>query len=420
METTYSDINTYDIIIVGSGLSGLYCAYNIKKINPTKTFLILEKSDICNIGGRAKTNMFYNHNIVTGAGIGRKNKDKLLYSLLTELNFDSSEISEYGVRPIYSKTIEQKNLVNTKKIIKKLKIELEKLGNHSDLTFEEFAIDMLGKNLYKKFVISSSYTDYEKEDVYEVLYHHGMEDNICCWQAFNVPWHKLITKLYDSIGSDNFKFSSEVTQIIKSNDKFTVVTGNGTEYITSKIIIGSTIDVVRNLLPNYSIYNQIGTQPFLRIYAKFDTDSIQILKDTIKGFTCVNSPLQKIIPIDQTNGVYMIVYNDNKNSIKLKPYTENTRENRYLYEKLVEHSLSIQSNKIKILAIRSFYWNIGTHYYKPLNTSEHKSRKEFIYKAQHPEHNIFIIGECVSRNQGWVEGALQSVQTILNEIITSN
>ena len=33
----------YDIIIIGSGMAGLFSAYNIQKISPQTSFLILEK-----------------------------------------------------------------------------------------------------------------------------------------------------------------------------------------------------------------------------------------------------------------------------------------------------------------------------------------------------------------------------------------
>ena len=36
-------IKYYDIIIIGSGIAGLYSAYNIKKISPNTSFLVLEK-----------------------------------------------------------------------------------------------------------------------------------------------------------------------------------------------------------------------------------------------------------------------------------------------------------------------------------------------------------------------------------------
>ena len=75
----------YDIIIIGSGISGLYAAYNLKKMSPDKSFLILEKYKKQWIGGRTSNEMFYGTEIVSGAGIGRKNKDKLLQKLLDEL-----------------------------------------------------------------------------------------------------------------------------------------------------------------------------------------------------------------------------------------------------------------------------------------------------------------------------------------------
>ena len=39
----YMVLSYYDIIIIGSGLAGLYSAYDIKNISPETSFLILEK-----------------------------------------------------------------------------------------------------------------------------------------------------------------------------------------------------------------------------------------------------------------------------------------------------------------------------------------------------------------------------------------
>ena len=46
-----------------------------------------------------------------------------------------------------------------------------------------------------------------------------------------------------------------------------------------------------------------------------------------------------------------------------------------------------------------------------------KNRDEFLELAQNPQKNIFCVGEAFSRNQGWSEGALQSVYKILSKII---
>ena len=65
----------YDIIIIGSGIAGLYAAYNIQKMSPSTSFIILEKYKKTWIGGRTSNDTFYGTEVVTGAGIGRKNKD---------------------------------------------------------------------------------------------------------------------------------------------------------------------------------------------------------------------------------------------------------------------------------------------------------------------------------------------------------
>jgi hypothetical protein len=45
----------------------------------------------------------------------------------------------------------------------------------------------------------------------------------------------------------------------------------------------------------------------------------------------------------------------------------------------------------------------------------YKNRDEFIDMAQHPEKGILVVGEVVSQNQGWTEGALDSVRAVLTK-----
>jgi hypothetical protein len=401
----------YDIIIIGSGISGLYSAYNIKNTSPNTSFLILEKYKKNWIGGRTSNENFYGTEIVTGAGIGRKNKDKLLYKLLTDLNLSAPECM---VIPHYSKLMKP---VDMQKIINYLKREYKKLDN-PNITFREFGIQTLGEKEYQKFTITAGYTDYENEDAFETLYHYGMDDNIYSWKAFHPPWRKMVLKLYNYIGERHFKFSSKVIGIQRLHDKpcrFQINIDNGTQYLCNRVIIASTIDTISKLLPNYDIYNDVKGQPFLRLYAKFSQNSIPIMKKYVKDLTIVPGPLQRILPMEPNNGVYMIAYNDNNNALALKNHLKNTKENRNLYEILLERSLGIPDNSLHIIAIKDYYWPIGTHLFLPLNKELYSSREEFIYKAQHPENGIVIVGEAVSRNQGWTTGALESVKAVLTK-----
>ena len=398
----------YDIIIIGSGVGGLYSAYNIKKMSPDTTFLILEKYKKQWIGGRTSNEMFYGTEIVTGAGIGRK-KDKLLHKLLDELDIKTDE---FTMNPHYSKLITP---LDIKKVMNYLRNEYTKYRG-PPITFKTFAKNVLGDKEYKNFINTVGYTDFEKEDAHETLYSYGMEDNAYL-KAFYVPWQKMVLNLASKIGESHFKFSNNVSKITKLGDsqcRFVVSTENGVNYMCNKVIVATTITGIRTLLPK-SIYHDIEGQPFLRLYGKFSKQSIPIMKEYIEGYTCLPGPLQKIIPMNADKGIYMIAYSDNNNAIALKNNLENTEENRTLYCELLEKSIGIPSGSLHLLAIKDYYWPIGTHYYKPLNKRLYEDRDEFIDIAQHPENGILVVGEVVSKNQGWTEGALQSVKSVLTK-----
>jgi hypothetical protein len=406
----------YDIIIIGSGIAGLYSAFNIKKDDPTATFLVLEKYKKQWIGGRTSNETFHGTTIVTGAGVGRKNKDTLLIELMKELGIHYSE---------YKSTINYSNLlnpINIIEIINKLKLLYNTHPELHNKTFKDFFTRLLGMDLYKKFILSAGYTDYENADVYETLYNYSMDDNKGGWTGLTIPWKKLVYTLYHKIGENHFKFSCDVTSVTKIKEKpciFEIRTKNNNVYYSNKVIVATTISGIKTFLHGASnknsVYQQIHGQPFLRLYAKFDKKSSEIMKKYVSSYTIVPGPLQKIIPIDQNKGVYMIAYSDNKTAVFLKKYLDNTVKNRDFFCDLIEESLGIPSGILKITDIQNYYWPIGTHYYEPLKREQFHNREDFIYRVQHPEKGILVVGEAVSRHQGWVEGALESVEAVLSK-----
>ena len=66
----------YDVVIIGSGISGLYSAYKLQ--DKYSKIAVLEKSDT--IGGRICTVKWYGSNIEAGAG--RLNQTHRLYKSL--------------------------------------------------------------------------------------------------------------------------------------------------------------------------------------------------------------------------------------------------------------------------------------------------------------------------------------------------
>jgi hypothetical protein len=410
--------NNYDVIIIGAGIAGLYSAYTIKKMLPNTTFMILEKNNKQSIGGKIHTTSFYGASIVSGAGIGRNDTNPILKKLMKELNVSfqkSTSIIDY------SKLLQHSKEYDIVKIINLLKIEYNKNPiKYSKMTFKTFATEIIGEKNYTLFTIYCGYTDYEKADVYETLYNYGMDDTKGGWEILYIQWKQLIDNICDYIGYENIKTSSTVNKIVNKNSStlFEIKTEEGPTYCCNKVIVATTITSIMKLVSNKNvelkkIYKQIHGQPFLRLYAKFNKKSNQIMKTYVKNYTIVPGPLQKIIPMDVKKGVYMIAYSDNKNAASLKNHLINSVENIKFYEKLVEQSLDIPSNSLKIISIKDFYFIDGTHYFDPL--TGFVNRKDFLNTVQHPLPGMIVVGEAVSDYQGWVEGALKSVKAVVNK-----
>ena len=408
----------YDIVIIGSGMAGLYAAYQIQKLSPKKSFLILEKYKKHWIGGRTSNDEFYGAQIVTGAGIGREDTNPLLIDLMKELHIAYKKTTSVMD---YSPTL--CNPVSPITIIELLRKNYKTCSAYHDKPFKEYAEKILGEELYHTFKVSAGYTDYENADICETLYHYGMDDNEGGWPLLLIPWKKLVLKLANHIGWEHFNFSRNVVEIKKENKNmnniYGVVCENGARYYTNKVILATTIQGINKILfpvlspSSNNIYEQIHGQPFLRLYGKFNKKSTEIMKQRVPNYMIVPGPLQKIIPMNSEKGVYMIAYSDNENALSLKKYLSNTLEHRNYFAKLVEKSIGLPANSLHLIAIKDYYWPIGTHYYDPLK--DYRSRKDFLYHAQHPMKDILVVGEVVSRYQGWVEGALESVKDVVTK-----
>jgi len=414
-------MQTYDMIIVGGGISGLYSAYKIKQKYPRKRIAILEKYDY--LGGRMGNKLFEGEQVVTGAGVGRKEKDKLLIKLLEEMHVKSHE---FITGPAYSPVIQFPCDVKAIFLDLKKQFDCEK---HSAMTFNKYATGILGKKIYNQFIVCAGYTDYEEESAYETIHHYGFDDNFSTWTALGIPWKELVEKLGKKIGVNNIFYSQNV-QHIYTNQNDGVSGGecyiieskmkNRTMYFEAKhIIVATTIEALKKIMPGASnkksIYQQIHSQHFLRIYGKFSKESTKIMKMAVPNTLIVPGPLHKIIPMNPDKGIYMISYTDNEAASLLHKYEKNTKKNRDALARLLEKSIGLQDHTLELENIDECFWTEGTHYYQPLK-DVCRNRDYFIKLAQHPFENIWVVGEMVSKKQGWVEGALESVEAVIDEV----
>lgn len=396
----------FDYIIVGAGIAGLYTAYELKKKVPEHSILILEKEN--RIGGRMGTVPFHGSQIPIGAGVGRWNKDVLLKQLLTELGLPPDPKSKYQVDPKYGPLVDLK--FDAFQEFKKLRLEFMKEHDFTDQNFTEYALQKWSPDMLKLFVQKTGYHDYLLENVFETLFYYGMEDAFCCWEAFPVPWNQLLQKLVEAIGIQNILTNVSIQTITRKESLFVVHTETKT-FFTERLILATDISGVLKLAPitiqqKKSLENMVRGQPFLRVYVKLDVKKSQKFIDQIKSYTVVGSPLQKIIPINSKTGIFMIAYCDNSNAVFLQNARLQLDRKKFaqLLEQFVFQLLQLE---ITIQDWICFYWPIGTHYFPKLVTP---IQLQLIQTGL--LSNLFLVGEAFSHNQGWVEGALESVQVL--------
>jgi len=277
-----------------------------------------------------------------------------------------------------------------------------------------------------------------------------MDDTYDGWTTVYIPWNELIKHLVDFIKShggiiklrhtvttikDNVLSCTHIIKGFSSSHNTHIQKSKIIINDTNKLIIATTLSHLRMLLPTVSVYKSLAATPFMRIYGQFSKKSREIIAQHAPKLTVVNAPIQEFIPINPDKGVYMIVYNDSAYALKLhdklsalnhssNKITSNdygARTPKYnlacmeYLEKLIAFELKIDVNDVELNKIVVYFWREGTHYTKPLPTN-YKNFDEFIYDAQRPCPNVYVVGEVVAQKKGWTEGALDSVENVIKEV----
>jgi len=380
------------IVIIGAGISGLYLGYLLQKKG--KDFIILEKDK--RYGGRVFVDKFEGEKVVLGAGIGRFKKDKILYDLCTSLNVPVHKYTSEISRVFSKQKVSDKKFIEDLKQLESIRITKEKRSTTDFLTF-------LDENKDCDFINLSGYTDYIHADIVDTINDYGFDDVISGYTGFTIDWDDLLDKLYDSM-SDKVHLYEGVERVENK-----IVRTNKAVYYYDQLVCSVPVSIARVLFPSIKILDDLEGQPFARIYAKVDKGN-QEMAEKIKNFTIVDSYLRKIIPINPKKGIYMIGYNDNFDALEsFFDFTNMTEKE--VYDKLSGEIKRIFGIDITVRFAKIAFWDYGTTYYKPLKT-KYKNRGEWLKIAQHPVPDIYFVGEGFSQNQGWVEGALESVDAI--------
>ena len=404
----------YDAIILGGGISGLYTAYKLLQKKPTMNILLLEKNDY--YGGRIYT--VQHKDLVFEAGAGRFNETHvLLHKLICELGLKSkitpipSDLHFVPSGSYHPKYFNQDPFDIMTPVLQEAKKTPRQILR--ELKFIEFARRILHAIDIQFLEDAFGYHEQLMEmNAYDALklFNKGMhtKHEFCILEG---GMSQIIHKLVKTLGHSVCKKNTYVSQITydQTNKHFEIeVEGKPGNFIARQCVAALPRPALESI-PFFksirSLTNTIGCKTLCRIYARFDEKNIWF-KHIPKATT--NNKLRYIIPIDREKGLIMISYTDGKFARYWKDKSETTMIKRlktYIHQ-------TFDFEIADPIYMKKCYWELGTAYWKP-NVKSYEVARKMIQPMKCP---MYICGENYSTTQGWMEGALETAEDVLDRM----
>ena len=467
---------TYDIIIVGGGIAGLYSVLLLQKYNPSLKIGLFEKEN--RLGGRICSHRFDNGAVVAkGAGRFHSGHYRLL-ALLNELgiatkNTNSGHCTYYsamndgdGVNvqmggdtflqistsPSWYPPLDAlfKNYIGhpiIQQLIKNTEeVETEqtpaysifwKIAGYSVLeedavlkktTIYNYAKKLISAKELKLFVNSFGFTDeiikmnaYNAirmifgmiADVFQYMTVDGVDLGL---ESIIVSLVEKLNDGFDEEGCFDVFLEEEIKQIEfdETNSLFQV----SQFYFAKKCIIAlpkQSAITLPILKPIKKLLETIGTTSLCRIYCQFPKDKNG--KVWFSGLTKGNlsNMLRCIIPIDEEKGIIMVSYSDANYAKKWNALYQD-KKGKNAVENLIVELLQKSFPHLNIPKpdiTEVFFWEDGVGYWLP-NTDS----KIISYGIVNPMKNLFVCSESYSDEyQQWIEGALETSADVVLQIM---
>ena len=424
---------TYDFLIVGGGVAGCYTAMKLKEKYPDDNILLVEKTN--RLGGRLHSIKIKEGTIEAGAA-RFSNRHKLLNKLIDNLDL-SKKKNKIGstVQFISSKKNKSKyNKLAVETLMRNLVYKAKDypksfLIKHTLTTFclkiygeekTEFLINAFpyyarinNMNLYDCLRSLNDYIDYKRQ-------FYSLTDGL---QQVPLECAKRFKKNGGKIRKNTQLLDLNYNGIDSTGEKcFTVLLENKEGVIkpiqAKKVIIA----IPQEFLKKISYFNRnnkikelvdsVRPYELMRIYAKYPLDKktgkvwfndlpIKISTDNKIKFIIQINPKEGIIMIAYPNSDFTHFWNKKKSTEEIE-----TSLNKYLKQIFPDKHIP------KSIWIKPFFWNTGGNIWLPGRDSDILSKK-MLKPSDDP---LYVVGECYSQWQAWVEGALETSTKLLKII----
>ena len=379
---------SYDYLIIGGGVAGLYANYLLTK--KKQNCIVLEKNST--VSGRVREHDFHGTKLKCGAGIIVP-ENKSLVKLLKKLGM-KVEFSPAGIKDLIVPAFDMNVAVKRVKKVYKTMTKKDLLT----LTAKEILYKYFEKDFADNFILHSEFEDYlEGSFEYLMKYYPIADLDNQPFESMGGQW----TELVDKLTLPNIKTNYEVKTVEKKGNMFLI---NG-DIQAREVIFAVTITALENIkcigfkLPNVSEY--VGSTPFSRVYAYYKDG--YTMKD---GYVKVGGIVDKVIKINKN--VVMASYADGPKAVfwgGVKKLPLDDRK-KILEEKLIDVGFNFGTPDDIFIAA----WTDGDHVIRPYG--KFKDIDNLLDKLSKPCKGVYIIGEMLSKRPGYVDGALQSVERL--------
>lgn len=421
---TKNNSNTYDILIIGGGIAGIYTATEIIKARPKLRVALAEKYKI--LGGRTFT--FYAD--VSGVsyqweegGARIKNNHVLINGLIKKYNLNTIPISEEsrykmdGAHPVEPDLFHPAIPTFLYPLLSLPQETLQKT------TIRKLLTEIHGQRLTDNFLERYPYraeVNIMRADMALELFKNEMRGDdgySICKEGLS----KLIERMRIAAEKKGVTFlvHHELVDVDGHNAHFKhgpPSEGVGREDVVveaTTIVFALPFTALKSIkqFEKLAMSKYLTMAPLLRIYSVFPPlkDGTQWFQDLPR--TVSSTHARYIIPANSKKGALQISYTD---SIDAVPLMELYKEKGItaLETHLLEDVRTLFHKDIpKPLFTKAHPWEDGVTYWLPGDYDPYKVSKEICKPFK--ELNWFVCGESYSVRQGWIEGALEHAETML-------
>jgi monoamine oxidase len=458
-----------NIVIIGGGISGLYCAYQLSKAGGAGSILVLEKSG--DLGGRVHT--YVDKNMTVEAGAGRFHQEhRLLMELIRDFGLVGKMVPTAatavfapsdGTGSIMNSLLDAPDTVLTgfmgdvavaaldtwlgkenipsSGLIARVIVasKLKSVSYLRNISFLDFAKTVLNKRevqfvvdtfgYYSELVIMNAYDSIQLmgelgpgQQFYTLTgglsqIIDGLRDR-CLANGVRILRGKSVHRVeYDAGGVGGGLFA-----VYCQENKRPYLCNRCICAVPKQVVAGiSFVGLgVRGWKKNLG---DILCAPLCRIYAKYPVKGGGAGGGAgggpwFRGFPkmTTNNPLRMIIPISEKNGIIMISYSDNIFAKYWKKIFDKGGIRAVEREIMRLVQLSSGVSIPVAISMKMFYWDCGVGYWG-VGANNAVFREKMLRPAG-DSIELYLCGEHYSaRYQQWMEGALETAVRVIDCIV---